>query len=144
MHPSFHFGNIWLDKIVCLCQHELVMDSQSIKFWLKNRRLTREWLAERVFVSKNTVNGWLSSGKPISRQREHQIQNVMNEYDGIHSMEIQLRDGGDAGMSKDRVTLDINPETFDLWNRASKESGQLVKEWAIRSLTLLARQQLGL
>ncbi len=118
------------------------MHPDEIKHWLKKRRLNRTWLAERLYVSVNTVNGWLSSGKNISAQRTLQLREIMDEYDGVAGDDL-IAEEGEKTTGRDRITIDVQSSTFDLWNRASVDSGELMKEWIIRNLTLLARRQLG-
>lgn len=118
------------------------MHPDEIKHWLKKRKLSRAWLAERLYISVNTVNGWLSSGKNISSQRALQLREIMDEYDGVAGNELMAEEG-DRALGRDRITLDVQSSTFDMWNRASVLSGELMKDWIIRNLTVLARQQLG-
>ncbi len=119
------------------------MHPDEIQHWLKKRRLSRTWLAGHLYVSVNTVNGWLSSGKNISSQRALQLREIMDEYDGIAG-ETLVAEEGDLSVGRDRITIDVQSPTFDLWNQASVSSGELMKEWIIRNLTILARNQLGL
>lgn len=49
-----------------------------IKRWLKTAGQTRAWLADQCLVSKATVDGWLSAGRPIPGSSSRIIDRLMN------------------------------------------------------------------
>ncbi len=61
--------------------------AEDIKAWLKRIEKNREWLAEKTLVSKGTVNGWLSTGKPIPSAKLALIERLMT---GEEEIEFEL------------------------------------------------------
>lgn len=110
------------------------MTAQEIKRWLKDRKKTHAWLAEQLYVTVHSVNGWLSSGKKITRAREAQIAAVFHHYDGAGDAE-DLYAAEDASEPDDSVTLYVDRATFDLWDSAAHASGEILRDWATRTLT---------
>lgn len=100
-----------------------------IKIWLRSAGRSRAWLADRVGVSVQTVNGWLSSGKNIPAGRVLQIKMLMRGEGKPKS----------ALSERSVLVLDATPEEFDLWNAAAMSQGLLVREWAEEVLTHAAR-----
>lgn len=110
------------------------MTAQEIKRWLKDRKKTHAWLAEQLYVTVHSVNGWLSSGKKITRAREAQIAAVFHHYDAAGGAE-DLYAAEDAAEPDDSVTLYVDRATFDLWDSAAHASGEILRDWATRTLT---------
>lgn len=105
------------------------MTSEEIKSWLKATGKSRSWLARRVGVALQTVNGWLSSGKNIPAGRLLQIEMLM-----------QREDGYDPASPRSVLVLEVPVEEFDMWNTAAMGKGQLIRDWAEEVLTQAARQ----
>lgn len=61
--------------------------AEDIKAWLKRVEKNREWLAKKTLVSKGTVNGWLSTGKPIPSAKLALIEKLMS---GEEEIEFEL------------------------------------------------------
>lgn len=53
------------------------LNAESIKSWLAGQGRDRAWLAEQVGVKKNTVDNWLSRGKPIPAWKQEAIARMM-------------------------------------------------------------------
>lgn len=51
---------------------------QKIKDWLKTSGHSREWLAEKLLVSKGTIDGWLAPSRPIPYAKKQLIKNIIN------------------------------------------------------------------
>jgi hypothetical protein len=54
------------------------MNADEIKDWLDSIGKDRHWLAEKCGVKKNTVDGWLSNGRPISGPALLVLKELMN------------------------------------------------------------------
>ena len=50
---------------------------QKIKDWLKTSGHSREWLAEKLLVSKATIDGWLAPSRPIPSTKLAFIKKLM-------------------------------------------------------------------
>lgn len=98
------------------------MTSEEIKMWLRSTGHNRAWLAERVGVAAQTVNGWLSSGKNIPSRRRAQIEALMGAADAS------------APAPHSVLVLNIPADEFDKWNAAAMAQGLLIREWAERVL----------
>ena len=49
-----------------------------IKDWLKASGHSRAWLAEKLLVSKGTIDGWLAPSRPIPPHKLAYIKNLMS------------------------------------------------------------------
>lgn len=103
------------------------MTSEEIKMWLRSTGHSRAWLAQRVGVASQTVNGWLSSGKNIPTGRRAQIEALMN---AAHASEDTAPNSV--------LVLNIPADEFDKWNAAAMSQDMLVREWAERVLAQAA------
>lgn len=100
-----------------------------IKTWLKNHKKTHAWLAEKMFSSIHSVNGWLSSGKPIPARRLAQIVSIMEQYPaGTSASSI-------PDTPENTLVLTADESTFDAWNEAAARDGKLLRQWACDVLT---------
>lgn len=50
---------------------------EEIKAWIKRERITRQELAEKIGVSKGTVNNWLCGADPIPYAKLQYIETLM-------------------------------------------------------------------
>lgn len=107
-----------------------MVTSKEVKEWLKSHGKTYVWLANQIYVSPHTVNGWLSNGKSIPKLRQEQIRDFIACYE-------QERAGEHALQSC--LTLALDAEMFDCWNEAAGREGKLIREWVIDSLDQIAR-----
>lgn len=112
------------------------MTAQDIKQWLKVRKKTHAWLAQQLGVTVHSVNGWLSSGKKITPARLAHIAEVLHLYDmAEQAADIQVNETPLEREHMDSLTLYIDGETFDQWNKAALASGQILRDWATKTLT---------
>lgn len=116
------------------------MTAQEIKRWLKGRKKTHAWLAEQLYVTVHSVNGWLSSGKRITPAREAQIAAVFHHYDAAGDAQDLYAAEEGTGLD-DSLTLYIDRATFDLWDSAAHSSGEILRDWATRTLTEAAMER---
>lgn len=57
----------------------MTTEPTEIKKWLAASGYDREWLARECRVAKKTVDGWLSTNKPIPGPAERIIQELMEK-----------------------------------------------------------------
>lgn len=99
---------------------------EDIKAWLKRESKTRAWLASQLMLSVNTVNGWLSSGKPIPEKKLKLIEKLMTGGDELKvdlppEFEKQLKEMAEkAHQTIDELVLYILEQTA---MKNSKDSG---------------------
>lgn len=97
--------------------------------WMESREVSPEALSERMGVSLKTVYNWRTSGVP-ARKQDH-LRRVMNQWD------LHPDSQGQAFIVRP------TPDQFREWNRAALERGELVEDWALRSLDELAAEELA-
>lgn len=85
------------------------MTPETIKDWLKSNHKDRHWLARECGVHKQTVDGWLSAGRPISTP----AANIL------------------AGIIKGKKTLNprLTLEEYNKAQNAAAAAGQTLEEW---------------
>lgn len=59
------------------------MEAATVERWLEKIGKDRAWLAAQCKVSRNTVKGWLSAGRPITGAAEALIERLMDEQQRI-------------------------------------------------------------
>lgn len=59
------------------------MNAEEIKTWMKKNGISREELGKKVFVTKRTVDGWLSAGKPIPAAKMELIERIVEDSENI-------------------------------------------------------------
>lgn len=74
-----------------------MINAEDIKKWLKDTGKNRQWLAEKTLSSKTTVNGWLSSGKPITPAKLSLIERLMT---GEEEIQFELPENFEAVLRK--------------------------------------------
>lgn len=97
--------------------------------WMDSRSVSAEALSKRLGVKMQTIYNWRSAGVP-ARKQDH-LRRVMNQWD------LHPDSQGQAFIV--RPTAD----QFREWNRAALERGELVEDWALRSLDELAAEELA-
>lgn len=91
--------------------------------WMDSSEMALDTAAAYFGVSEGTIYKWRSTpGVPPSR--EEWVRARMREFtNGTENIPLP-----------DRVTLEVEPQTFDQWNRAAMTEGKLLREWAIAVL----------
>ncbi len=110
-----------------------------IKSWLKQSGRDREWLAQQLFVTKRTVDNWLSSPKVIPGNKLALIGRLMEDDAAAETMRQKLHHPANHLFS-----LEVDRDTFTLFNRASAQARQTIEEWAIDELTAAATESLSI
>lgn len=109
------------------------MSPDEIKLWLKKNRKTYAWFAKQLFVSRATVNGWLSTNKTITPQRMAQIETFVEGFDKLNKQ-----------TPHDVIVLKMDAINYDLVNKAASLDNKLVREWALNAVIKEAKRTLGL
>jgi hypothetical protein len=100
-----------------------------LKEWMDANDVTPEQAAEFFGKTAGTIRNWRSSGVPAT-QREW-VTKRMREGLGTPSPGIP-----------NRLTVEVDRESFRDWNRAALLAGQLIEDWAVESLNQLAHELL--
>lgn len=106
----------------------LAMDYKDrVKQWLDDRGKNREWLASKCNVALQTVNNWLSTGRPVPAKAKIIIDGLMAATDSDAETEQNL-------------VLRVGYEKFDAYNRAASKNGMLIREWLIHAADQAAKE----
>lgn len=106
----------------------------SVKQWLRDHpdRDGRRWLASLCEVSKRTVDNWLSSPAAIPAKALVIIGRQMEaDREAIRSRQPA---------PDQNLVLEVDPETFDQYNRAALSKGLIVRDWAVDTLNRAAER----
>jgi len=96
---------------------------EEIKVWLKRLGLSRDWLADKIGVSKRTVDNWLSSNIDIPERSLVVIQQLIDDSE-------KIADGITTNVFSVECTLD----QFRRFSRAALADGLILEDWALRVL----------
>ena len=105
-----------------------MLNAEDIKKWLKETGKNRQWLADKTLSSKTTVNGWLSSGKPITPAKLALIERLMNGEEEIQfelpeNFEAIIREKAEAAKkSIDDLVIEILEMTVQEQKRKQQAS----------------------
>lgn len=106
-----------------------MLNVEDIKKWLKETGKNRQWLADKTLSSKTTVNGWLSSGKPITPAKLALIERLMNGEEEIkfelpENFEAIIREKAEAAKkSIDDLVIEILEMTVQEQKKKQQASG---------------------
>lgn len=117
---------------------DVELDKDTIKAWLKAHGKDRDWLGEQIGVNKRTVDNWLSSPKEIPEIKLALIQRAMADEEAAATQRAQLHNP-----TNHLFSVQVDRETFNLFNEASVKAQQTMEAWAITELTLAANEALG-
>jgi DNA-binding transcriptional regulator YdaS (Cro superfamily) len=99
-------------------------DKEAIKEWLRANGRDRNWLAHACGVDKRTVDNWLSSPRPIPHKALRIIEQLIS---------------GQTDQALQNLVLQVDPPTFERYNRAAMSRGLTITEWALDALNRAAR-----
>ena len=114
--------------------HTLLMESEKkeIKDWLKKNKRSREWLAQKCFVKKASVDDWFRTKGVIPPAKLELIR---------REMQRQEEEVGEAVSSRPilngvaAVAVLLSEEDLKLISKAAQITGQTIEEF-IRSAAL--------
>lgn len=108
-----------------------------IKNWLKENKKTREWLAEKCYVTKPTVDGWFRSAGVIPTAKLALIKKLMEEPNPVIS-DFAHPPGLPDMEQKNKLFVTLDPETQTLLETQAHLDGMdltaycsLILEWAV-------------
>ncbi len=107
--------------------------SQEFKDWMDQRGLSPDDVSEGLKKEAGTIKQWRSRGIPKRESVRSHVREFMTSYAAEQAE--ALRNSG-------ALTLEVDMETFNSWNRAALDAGQIMEDWAIEGLDALARQTL--
>lgn len=108
-----------------------MLTTDEIKRWLKKIGKSRAWLGQQCYVTKSTVDGWLSKGRPIPIVKRILIGQLMEANSGedtLHSLSgsIDLN-------SVTCVACPIMPDDRALIEGAARVEGLTIEEFIRRA-----------
>ena len=114
------------------------LDKEGIKNWLKHHGKDREWLGAQTGKALHTINNWLSTSKQIPDGMMSVIARVFAAEEATEAQRAQLHNP-----TNHLFSVQVDRETFNLFNEASVKAQQAMEAWAITELTLAANEALG-
>lgn len=107
------------------------MDQETVKLWLKEFHHSRTWLATQCNAAPQTINNWLSTSRGIPKHAELLIERLM-EADRLRAT--------DGALLKNTLTLEFNPEDFDMIEQAARLKNMKIRHWAAQTLRQIAQR----
>lgn len=107
---------------------------------MKKNGISREELGKKVFVTKRTVDGWLSAGKPIPSAKMELIERIVADSENIQfdlpeNIELLLKQKAkEAHKSIDDLVIEILEKTVKEIKKKQQASGMYPE--ALKSYTL--------
>lgn len=102
-----------------------------IKAWLKANRIKRNELAERLGVSKGTVDNWLAGADPIPARKMQAIDIIMREGTNPTTSPARTISADDFRT----FPVLMSAEDYALCEQAAIASELSVSDWAAEILT---------
>lgn len=120
--------------IMRIFPHTLLMENEKelIKSWLKKNKKSREWLAQKCFVKKASVDDWFRSKGIIPPAKLELIRKEINrqgEEAAKTASSVPILNGVAA------VAVPLSEDDLKLISKAAQISGQTIEEF-IRSAAL--------
>lgn len=106
--------------------------SEHFKQWMDERSLSVEALAVLMNKEAGTIYQWRSRGVPKRDTVRSHVTKTMERFDAEQAKKLK---------NLHSITLTVDQEQFDRWNRAALRQRQIIREWAIEGLDRLARQE---
>lgn len=108
--------------------------SKQFKQWMDERGFKPETLSALIGKEAGTLTQWRSRGVPSRPSVRAHVTAFMERYDAEKAAEA-------AKELVDVINLEVTPEQFDTWNKAALEEGLIIREWAIKGLDEMAREE---
>lgn len=96
---------------------------EEIKTWLKRLGFSRDWLADKIGVSKRTVDNWLSSNIEIPERSATMIRQMIDDSEKIAE-----------GITTNVFSVECTLDQFRRFSRAALSDGLILEDWALRIL----------
>lgn len=104
-----------------------------IKAWLKQHGRTRDWLAVQCYVSKKTVDNWLSSPKIIPDDKQALIRRLMADDEAAEQRQAQQR------LPQNQIfSLEVTLTQHRRYAEAARKRQKTVEQWSIEELDAAA------
>ena len=111
----------------------------SLRYWLKQHRLSIDWLAVNIGKSPGTVKNWLYNTMPITEENQDHIELLQNKIEN-NDLENIIFDTSSQKKEKIGYVLILDPNTpcslladymppLDEWEQAAKIEGRDFAEW---------------
>ena len=96
---------------------------EEIKAWIKRERITRQELAEKIGVSKGTVNNWLCGADPIPYAKLQYIETMMQPA-ALPPAAVNILDEVQV------ITIKLTRAEYAAVCAAAEAEGKAVEQWA--------------
>lgn len=96
---------------------------EEIKNWLKRARMTRQELAEKIGVSKGTVDNWLCGAHPIPHAKALLIETMMQPAPPPPAA-VNILDEVQV------ITIKLTRAEYAAVRAAAEAEGKTVEQWA--------------
>lgn len=96
---------------------------EEIKAWIKRERITRQELAEKIGVSKGTVNNWLCGADPIPYAKLQLIETMMQPAPPPPAA-VNILDEVQV------ITIKLTRAEYAAVRAAAEAEGKTVEQWA--------------
>ena len=87
-----------------------------IKDWMKRHKISRDFVAEKIGITKATLNKWLSV-QPIPPLKQKLLEELMNNYpeevdDGTFSVDLEFTEAEAAMLSERAAKMGLTPGAY--------------------------------
>lgn len=113
------------------------MNTEEIKARMKQARITRQEVADKLGVKKRTVDAWLSCGVPIPHAKHQLIEQMLAEPEPTPAVPVLPVDSRSLKIVNVRLTA----QELDMCIRAARACGMELEDWA-RDTTLKAARSM--
>jgi hypothetical protein len=104
---------------------------------LKNLGLTRQWLAQESGRKESSISSAFAPNAAPHKRSDH-LQRALS--DAIKAEENRRQSPPKPDQLPDRISLEVPPEKYELWDQAATDARLTTKQWAIHELNRAARE----
>lgn len=111
------------------------MNTEEIKARMKQARITRQEVADKLGVKKRTVDAWLSCGIPIPHSKHQLLEQMLAEPKLEQAVPVSPTDSRFVKIVNVRLTT----QELDMCIRAARACGMELENWARETTVQAAR-----
>lgn len=92
---------------------------KNLKTWMKTKGKSRQWLADKCFVSKGTVDNWLSESGSIPHAKKELIRILMNSSSPSRMVAVE----------QSTLSITFPQELYEVMEKSALDAGMTLRDY---------------